>query len=87
MRVPEGGFGITIVQMADWLASHVGRGNYAWHSGGRRSVAGGIVDTTAFYFRDPGAAVALLDAFDLTLADGTTSVTYVSPMRPPDGSR
>ncbi|ARE40562.1 hypothetical protein RGUI_2421 [Rhodovulum sp. P5] len=78
VEVPENGLGRMLNDMHLWLETHVGRGDYAWHSGGRVSLS----DTVALYFRDPAAGTALLAAFPLVLADGTLLETYTSPMLP-----
>lgn len=74
--VPPLGFGRMSDAVYHWLDTHVGRGNYAWHGGGR----GGVGDRVALYFREPEAAGACLSAFpDLRLADGTRLPSYTSP--------
>ncbi|MDB6179077.1 SOS response-associated peptidase [Paracoccus sp. Z330] len=77
--VPEMGFGRRSDALHEWLATRIGRGNYAWHGGGR----GGTRDRIALYFREPDAASACLTAFpDLELADGTCLPGYSSPYLP-----
>ena len=81
--VPPNGYGRLIGSAPDtinnWLDREIGRGEYAWHSGG----SSGVRDVTALYFRDPRAAVRFLDAFpQLELADGTMERGYTSPFLP-----
>lgn len=83
--VPLEGFGPLLGLSPDaihpWLDREIGRGNYAVHAGGRVAVQSGLRDKTAFYFRHPDHAARFLAAFpQLELADGTTSITYKSPM-------
>lgn len=77
--VPEMGLGSRSDALHEWLATRIGRGNYAWHAGGR----GGTRDRIALYFREPDSASACLTAFpDLELADGTCLPGYSSPFLP-----
>lgn len=85
--VPETGFDRKLTEMSAWLTAHVGRGNYANHGGGRRIMRDDMVDAAAFYFRDARLAAEFVEAFDLQLADGTTSPSYSSPMMPPRAER
>ncbi len=78
VRVPEAGFGTQMGPLRDWLERRVGRGDYAWHAGGR---VGGA-DAVAIYFRDAVPAAAFLAAFPLELADGTVDEAYSSPDHP-----
>jgi hypothetical protein len=76
--VPPRGFGRLMIPMHDWLDQHLGRLNFALHSGG--SSAG--PDRIAVYFRRPADGQAFLDAFpELELADGTVLPGYYSPHR------
>ena len=71
--VPDGGFGILLTPILEWLDREVGRRSYAWHSGGL--VMGR--DVVALYVREPGQLSALLTAWPmLELADGTISPSY-----------
>lgn len=74
--VPEGGLGSAANAMHDWLKRELGPGRYAYHSAG--IVAG--QQASALYFRSTADAEDFRAAFpELELADGTASVTYVSP--------
>ncbi len=73
--VPPDGFGILMTPIHDWLDREVGRGSYAWHSGGM--VMGR--DVVAVYLKEPEQLLALLAAWPmLELADGTISEFYRS---------
>lgn len=75
LAVPQGGLGNRSDDLTHWLNHHVGRGQYARHGSG-----GTGMDAIGIYLKDVERAQALVKAFpDLTLADGTTSVTYSSP--------
>lgn len=82
VEVPETGFGRKLTEMSAWLSTHIGRGNYANHSGARRFVRASVADTATFYFRDARLAADFVETFNLQLADGTTCPTYSSPMMP-----
>jgi hypothetical protein len=75
-RVPENGFGKAMEPIHQWLDHHVGRGQYAWHSGS--SQASG--DSVALYFRAPGPLRDFCARFpDLQLTDGDGDTSYTSP--------
>lgn len=77
--VPPNGFRLQHWVMHDWLDTHIGRADYAWHPGGQV----GVRDAVSLYFRTPGDADAFLGAFpDLELADGTMLPGYTSPALP-----
>lgn len=79
IRVPEEGFGRNLDDMMAWLMKHIGRANFAHHSGPRF----GQHDSKALYFRHPRKAVDFLEAFPvLDLADGTEYETYRSAALP-----
>lgn len=87
--VPRDGFGALYdPSNADaifaWLDRELGRGNYAWHSGGKFWGPNGEPrDRVAAYFRHPEDALSLLRAYpSLEIADGTVSATYSSPSLP-----
>ena len=76
VAIPERGMGMLSDQYLGWLNNNLGAGDYADHSS---TTTGG--SATAFYFRDLDNARAFLAAFPmLELADGTTSVSYSSPV-------
>lgn len=78
-RIPKFGLGQIDNALRDWLDREIGRGSYAWHSGG----ASGGSDRVAIYFRHPAPALALVIAFpDLEIADDTTAPSYCSPALP-----
>lgn len=75
-RIPEHGFGKAMAPMHQWLDQHVGRSDYAWHSGGSQT----SVDSVALYFRAPGPLQDFCARFpDLQLADGVGHPSYTSP--------
>jgi hypothetical protein len=77
--VPDYGFGRLFDKIQDWLDGEVGRGEYAWHSGG----AHGWKSRSALYFRHPAQAAALLAAIpELEISDGTLERSYTSPTFP-----
>lgn len=77
--VPPLGFGRLAPEIARWLEDRVGRGEFAWHSGGNATGR----DAAAFYFRRVADAEAFLDAFPmLEPADGTLLPSYMSPCLP-----
>ncbi|WP_334193546.1 SOS response-associated peptidase [Pararhodobacter sp.] len=82
IAVPDMGFGRQLDQIYAWLNEHVGRSEYALHADGGFVIGGERLDRMAIYFRRADHADALLDAFPLSLADGTMSPTYSSPALP-----
>ncbi len=72
VKVPERGHGVRLDQYSQWLASYVGVGSYAWHSG---TTLGG--SASSVYFRDLSEAKAFLSQFpSLELADATDKLPY-----------
>jgi len=89
LLVPREGFGMLYAPsnpdgIYAWLDRELGRGNYAWHSGGQAGGANGeLRDRVAAYFRHPEDALSFLRAYpSLEIADGTVSSTYSSPALP-----
>ncbi|GHC65652.1 hypothetical protein [Neogemmobacter tilapiae] len=77
--VPGDGLGKLMDVIYDRLVRELGRGEFAWHSGG----AYGAQNRAAIYFRHPAAAAALLEAIpEIKIADGTMASTYSSPTFP-----
>ncbi|MTH57866.1 hypothetical protein GL300_01445 [Paracoccus litorisediminis] len=79
LQVPLNGFGLQFDTVHLWLDRIIGRGNYAWHSGG---VTAGR-DCVVLYFRSTADADGFCSAFpELGLADGTCYPGYSSPALP-----
>ncbi|RJE87945.1 hypothetical protein [Paracoccus onubensis] len=79
VELPEIGKHRPLDEMYQWLDQNIGRGDYAWHSGGRNPLLGECV---ALYFRHPKPAVDFLAAIpELKLSDGTIFPSYTSPYR------
>lgn len=85
-RVPEGGLLKTLPQIYQWLDTHVGRGDYAWHAHGSHIER----NACALYLRSADAGYAFCCSFpDLELADGVDGEAYTSPnkLRAPGSGR
>lgn len=77
VAIPERGMGMLTDAYYKWLNDNLGAGEFANHS---NTTIGG--SATAFYFRDLDNAREFMSAFPmLELADGTTAVSYTSPIQ------
>ena len=77
--VPEAGYGRLIDKITDFLDREVGNGQWAWHNAGSLLCR----DRSAFLFRHPAAALALLEAFpQLEMADGLEDRRLAPAVRP-----